>query len=267
MMPELMGVLNVTPDSFSDGGRFVIPRVAVDHGLRMLDEGATVLDVGGESTRPGSEAVTEAAEIARVRPVIEGVLKARPNAQVSIDTQKAEVARVAIESGACIVNDVSAGRDPHMLSLVAKTGVRYVLMHMRGVPKTMQRDTNYDDLIGDIAASLGEAADRARASGIGAERIVVDPGVGFGKAAADNPKIIASVPRFKALGYPVLIGASRKSFIGRLTEQPNAAARMAGSVGAALAAVDSGADWLRVHDVRETHDALTVYLACKSPAS
>ncbi|MEO0602931.1 MAG: dihydropteroate synthase [Myxococcota bacterium] len=259
-----MGVVNVTPDSFSDGGRFVVPAAAIDHGLRMLDDGADIVDIGGESTRPGADAVSVDDEIARTRPVIEGLVKARPGVVVSIDTQKAEVARVAIDAGARIVNDVSAGRDPGMLPLVAQTGVRYVVMHMRGVPKTMQRDTTYTDLISEIASALADAAGRAEAAGVRPERIVVDPGVGFGKAPGDNPRLIAATPRFKQLGYPVLVGASRKSFVGRLTGQPDASKRVAGSVGAALAAADAGADLLRVHDVRETRDALTVFVACKS---
>ncbi|MEM6925845.1 MAG: dihydropteroate synthase [Myxococcota bacterium] len=262
-----MGVVNVTPDSFSDGGRFNVPSEAIDHGLRMLDDGADLLDIGGESTRPGAEPVSVEDEIARVRPVIEGLVKARPDAVVSIDTQKAEVARVAIDAGARVVNDVSAGRDPDMLPLVAQTEVRYVLMHMRGVPKTMQRDTTYTDLISEIASALAAAAGRALAAGVLQERIVVDPGVGFGKAPGDNPRLIAATPRFKQLGYPVLVGASRKSFVGRLTGQSDASKRVAGSVGAALAAADAGADLLRVHDVRETRDALTVFVACKSAMS
>ncbi len=258
-----MGVLNVTPDSFSDGGRFVVPAAAIEHGLRMLDDGADILDVGGESTRPGAEPVSAELEIERVRPVVLGLLEARPDAVISIDTQKARVARAAIDAGARIVNDVSAGRDPEMLPLVAKTGVRYVLMHMRGVPKTMQRDTGYGDLLTEVADALAAAAARAEAAGVAPDRIVVDPGVGFGKAPEDNPRLVAAVPRFKQLGYPVLVGASRKRFVGMLTGQPEAARRVAGSIGAALAAAEAGADLLRVHDVRETRDALTVYLACR----
>jgi len=266
-MPELMGVLNVTPDSFSDGGRFIVPAAAIDHGLRMLDDGADILDVGGESTRPGADPVPVEAEVARVRPVIEGLVAARPDVVISVDTQKAEVARVAIDAGARIVNDVSAGRDPAMLPLVARTGVRYVLMHMRGVPKTMQRDTTYTDLVAEVEAALAEGASRARAAGVAQDRIVLDPGIGFGKAPADNPRLIAATPRFKRLGHAVLVGASRKRFVGLLTGRAHAAERVAGSLGAALAAADRGADILRVHDVRETRDALTVYLACKSAMS
>lgn len=263
-MPELMGVLNVTPDSFSDGGQFVDPDAAIAHGLALLDEGADILDVGGESTRPGSGSVEAVTEVARVRPVIEGVLAARPDAVVSIDTQKADVARAAIRAGARIVNDVSAGRDPAMFPLVAQSGVRYVVMHMRGVPLTMQRDTTYTDLITTVRDYLAEAARRAEQAGVASDRIVVDPGVGFGKAPGDNPRLIAATAVFRELGYPVLVGASRKSFIGRLVGQPDAAKRGPGSVGAALAAVDAGADLLRVHDVRDTKDALVVYLACRN---
>ena len=265
-VPLVMGIVNTTPDSFSDGGRFVVGdqvRVdaAVEHALRLLDEGAHLIDVGGESTRPGAEAVGAAEETERVVPVIEGVLAARPGAVISVDTSKASVARAALDAGARWVNDVTGLGDPELGSVCARAGCELVLMHMRGTPRTMQANTSYDDLVGEILAGLRDSVARAVDAGVDPARILVDPGVGFGKSFEDNPRLIAAVPRFAALGHRVLIGASRKGFIGRLTGVERASERVHGSVGAALAAAARGAHVVRVHDVAATVQALAVFRA------
>jgi dihydropteroate synthase len=257
----LMGVVNVTPDSFSDG--FLDGDTAIDHGLRLLDEGADWLDIGGESTRPGSAPVDAPEELRRVIPVIAGLAKRRPRAVLSVDTSKAEVARAAIDAGATVVNDVTALGDDAMAGLVARTGVTLVLMHMRGQPATMQRDTGYVDLVAEIRGYLGDRAAIALAAGIPRERILVDPGLGFGKDPADNPRLVKATPEFRSLGHRVVIGASRKSFVGKLTGVTRPQDRVYGSIGAALAAAEAGADVLRVHDVRATREALAVYCACR----
>lgn len=269
--PTLMGILNVTPDSFYDGGAWSEHDRAVAHGLQLLDEGADWLDIGGESTRPGAEPVDAEEEARRVIPVIAALARQRPEAVLSVDTSKASVAERAIEAGARVINDISGLSDDRMASLAARRGVTLVIMHMRGVPSTMQQDTRYDDLVGEVAAFLSQRAQRALDAGVPRERVVLDPGVGFGKDWTDNPKLVEAVPVFKALGFPVLIGASRKGFIGRLTGQKRPEDRLYGSIGAALAAAAQGADILRVHDVRPTREALQVFLACRpqdtAPAS
>jgi dihydropteroate synthase len=261
LSPGLLGIVNCTPDSFSDGGRYLRATDAVDHALRLLDEGADALDFGGESTRPGADPEGADEEIARVVPVIRAVRAARPGATLSVDTAKASVARAAIEAGADWVNDVTALADPAMAPLCAEAGVTVVLMHLRGTPRTMQANTVYADLLGEVEAALRVRVDHALAAGVRPERVLVDPGVGFGKTGADNAALIRAVPRWKALGHGVLIGASRKRFIGELTGVAEPADRVAGSVGAALAAAAVGADWLRVHDVAATRQALAVYRA------
>ncbi|MEQ1568136.1 MAG: dihydropteroate synthase [Myxococcota bacterium] len=261
----MLGVVNVTPDSFSDGGRWSEPGPAIAHALALLDEGADAVDIGGESTRPGAAPVPEAEELRRVLPVIEGIARARPGALISIDTSKAAVARAAVEAGARWINDVTALSDPGIAEIAAATGATLVLMHARGTPLTMQRDTRYTDLVGEVCAMLADRAARAQAAGVPADRIVVDPGLGFGKAPLDNPSLVASVPELRALGYPVLIGASRKSFVGRLSGVERPEDRVFGSIGAALAAAEAGADWLRVHDVAATRQALLVFAACRKP--
>ena len=260
---RLMGVVNVTPDSFSDGGAYA----PIEHGLRLLDEGADWLDVGGESTRPGAPPVPPEEELRRVLPVLAGVARHRPGAILSVDTSKAEVAARAIEAGASVVNDVTALRDPEMAGLVARTGVTLVLMHMRGDPTTMQSDTRYGDLVAEIRAFLAERAEVAIAAGVPRDRILVDPGLGFGKAPLDNPRLVAAIPSFRSLGHRVVIGASRKSFVGRLSGVSRPEDRVHGSIGAALAAVEAGADVLRVHDVAATRQALAVYTACRPSTS
>lgn len=265
--PVIMGIVNVTPDSFSDGGRLASVTQAVDHAVRLLDEGAGVLDIGGESTRPGASPVSATEESARVLPVIEGILAVRPQAIISIDTSKAGVARQAIEAGARWVNDVTALADPEMAGVCAETGCELVLMHMRGTPQTMQADTAYRSLIGEVVERLVAARDRAVDEGVAPERILLDPGVGFGKSFEDNPRLFASIPRLQSFGHRVLVGASRKGFIGRLTGVEVASERVHGSVGAALAAALWGADVVRVHDVAATVQALTVFQACSEGAA
>jgi dihydropteroate synthase len=257
--PAIFGIVNATPDSFSDGGR--LGAAAVDHALRLLDEGAWAVDVGGESTRPGAAPVSVEEELARVLPVIRGVRASRPDAVVSVDTRRAAVAARAIEAGAAWVNDVSAGADPAMAGLVREAGVGWILMHMRGEPATMQADTRYDDLVGEVVGWLEAKVAAAVAAGVPASALMIDPGVGFGKAMEDNPALIAAVPRLARVA-PVMIGASRKAFIGRLTGVGPASDRVHGSVGAALAAAALGAAALRVHDVAATRQALVVFQAC-----
>lgn len=264
---RLMGVVNATPDSFHDGGRFASPARATAHALRLADEGADLLDVGGESTRPGAAPVPTEEEIARVLPVIEGVREAS-DVPISIDTYKAETARRALAAGASIVNDVSGGAfDPAMAETVARAGAGVVLGHAPGRPEVMQRMTDYADVVAEAAEALGRAADRMRAAGVAPGRIAVDPGIGFGKTLEQNLALLSRLDAIRALGYPVLVGASRKSFIGRLlaggAEPAPTEARLYGSVGAALAAIAAGAAALRVHDVRETREAALVFEAAR----
>jgi dihydropteroate synthase len=258
--PAVMAILNVTPDSFSDGGRYADPERALAHGLRMAEAGADFLDVGGESTRPSgygmAQPVAEAEEIRRTAPVIERLAR-RLRVPISIDTRKAAVARAAIEAGASIVNDVSAlGFDPQMAPAAAGAGAAVVLMHMRGNdPRTMQDDVRYGDPLRDILESLQEAARRASRAGIGAGRIAVDPGLGFGKSPGHSLYLTARIGAFRSLGYPVVLGASRKAFVrvfSGLPEGVPVSARLAGSLACAAAAVQGGASVVRVHDAAET---------------
>ena len=209
----IMGVINVTPDSFSDGGNFTAVSDAVDHGLRLVDEGAEILDIGGESTRPGAAPVSAEDELRRVLPVIEG-LAAKTGAALSIDTSKASVARAAVAAGAEIINDVTALQgDDDMARVAAESACAVVLMHMRGTPRTMQQDPHYDDVVAEVSAHLAQRVDAARAAGIVADRIAIDPGIGFGKTVEHNLQLIAGLGRFAATGHPVLLGVSRKSFL------------------------------------------------------
>jgi len=260
-LPKLFGVVNVTPDSFSDGGRFSSEEAGIAHGLQLLEEGADVLDVGGESTRPGASPVSEEEEIRRVLPVIEGILRRHPSAVISVDTQKSEVARRSIDAGVRIVNDVSALSDAGMARVCARGGVEVVLMHLRGTPETMQQQTEYSDLVGEVRTFLQQRVQHAVDQGIPLPRLWVDPGIGFAKKPADNLLLIRSISAWKETGARVLIGASRKRFIGDLIREPAPDRRVFGSVGAALAAAAQGADALRVHDVLATRQALAVYAA------
>jgi len=250
-----MGIVNVTPDSFSDGGRFLDPAAAIAHGRELAAAGADVLDVGGESTRPGATAVSAAEELERVMPVIEGLAGVAP---LSIDTTKAEVAARAIEAGAAMVNDVTALSDPDMAPLCAERGVEVVVMHMLGTPRTMQDDPRYDDVVGEILEFLTERADRAVAAGIERDRIWIDPGIGFGKTTGHNLTLLAAVDRFAATGLPVLIGPSRKTFIGRLSGDAPEGERLGGTIAACLAALAGGAAMVRGHDVAPVAQAIAV---------
>jgi dihydropteroate synthase len=260
--PRVMGVLNLTPDSFSDGGRFVDRDAALAHARSMLADGADIVDVGGESTRPGSAPVSESEEIARVVPVIEA-LRDECDARgvvLSIDTRKPAVMRMAIAAGAGMVNDVGALRGDGALEVVANAPqpVGVCLMHMLGEPATMQQHVVYTDVVGEVKAFLGERAAVCERAGIAGNRIVVDPGFGFGKTVAHNLALLRWLEELVALGYPVAVGLSRKSTIGALTGR-DVEDRVAGSVAAALIAVERGAAIVRVHDVRETVDALSVW--------
>ena len=244
----LMGVLNVTPDSFSDGGLYAEPGRAVDRGLALVAEGADIVDVGGESTRPGSLPVPEAEELRRVVPVVEALRKQTP-ALISVDTTKSAVARAALEAGADIVNDTSALRfDPAMAGVVARSGAAVVLMHMKGTPLTMQDAPAYDDIMGEIAAFLDDRIRVAEAAGIPRGRVVVDPGIGFGKSFAHNLELLRRQAVFHALGRPLLVGFSRKAFLGRILDRPPDE-RLEGTIAAAVLSVERGAHILRVHDV------------------
>ncbi len=260
----VMGVLNVTPDSFSDGGRFLDHEAAVAHGLRMAEEGAAILDVGGESTRPGSDAVTVEEELARVLPVIKR-LAAEVDVPVSIDTRKPEVARVSLDAGAVLVNDVSGAREPGMLEVVAASGAGLVLMHMLGEPKTMQVEPRYQDVVREVRAHLAQRLEAAEAAGIDRDRLAVDPGLGFGKTYEHNLELMRDVDRLFGLGVPVVVGPSRKSFIGSALGDLPVDQRLEGTVGAAAWMAGKGAHIVRVHDVQPVARALRVVDAIRGP--
>lgn len=258
--PRIMGILNVTPDSFSDGGRWADPARAVEQGLRLVDEGAAILDVGGESTRPGARPVPADEEARRVVPVIRALARSI-DVPVSVDTRKASVAAAALEAGAQIVNDISALGDPAMAGRVAASGAALVLMHMQGSPETMQDDPRYGDPVAEIADWLAGRLAAARDAGIAGDRLVADPGLGFGKRLEDNLAILRRLEELHALGVPLLVGASRKSFLGRLTDEPDPTRRLAASLAAAGRAAEAGARILRVHDVEATRRFLAAWLA------
>jgi dihydropteroate synthase len=268
-----MGILNVTPDSFSDGGRFLAPEAAIAHGARMLGEGADIVDVGGESTRPGAEPVGAARELARVHPVIEGLAGAHPGARISIDTSKAAVARAALQAGASLVNDVSAFRaDPEMAGLVAASGAECCLMHMRGEPRTMQHEPRYADVVDDVKAFLAERLAFAVGAGVSEQRVLLDPGIGFGKTVAHNLELLRRLSELLELGRPLVIGTSRKSFLGRLAaegrgrpEPLGVDARLAGTLATNVLAFERGASVFRVHDVAAAREALVVAAATLGP--
>jgi len=259
MTPKLMGVVNVTPDSFSDGGLYLDPEAAVAHGLELVAAGAEILDVGGESTRPGAEAVSEAEELRRVVPVIRGLRSL--DGEVSVDTSKARVAGAALDAGATIVNDVTALRgDGEMAQLCAERGATVVLMHMLGQPRTMQDDPRYGDVVAEVKAFLAERLEFAVGAGIAEERVWLDPGIGFGKTAAHNLELLRRLGELSELGRPLVIGTSRKSFIGKF-DGSDAAHRLGGTIASSVLAAAEGAEVLRVHDVAEVGQALTVATA------
>ncbi len=258
--PCIMGILNVTPDSFSDGGDRADPEVAIRDGLAMLEAGADILDIGGESTRPGAEAVSLEEEEARVLPVVTAL--AKQGACVSIDTRHAAVMRAAVAAGARMINDVTAlSGDPDSLAVAAESDVPVVLMHMQGQPQTMQRDPRYDNAALDIYDYLAARLEACAAAGIAAERLIVDPGIGFGKTLTHNLQVLEQIALFQGLGCPVLLGASRKSFIARLSHGEPAKERLPGSLAAILFALQRGVQILRVHDVAETVQAVSVWQA------
>ncbi|WP_339914805.1 dihydropteroate synthase [uncultured Brevundimonas sp.] len=259
--PRVMGIVNVTPDSFSDGGRLATVEAAVMHGLRLVEQGADILDIGGESTRPGAAPVNAAEEMARVLPVIAG-LRAHWAGPISIDTMKPEVARAAVAAGATIWNDVTALGGADSAAVAAELGCTVVLMHMQGEPRTMQADPRYDDVVAEVSDWLTARAAAVMAAGVAREQIWLDPGLGFGKTPAHNLALTAGLERLVATGFPVLFGASRKRMIQTIDASAvEAGDRLGGSLALALAAAQRGAAVIRVHDVRETVQALTVQAA------
>jgi dihydropteroate synthase len=258
---RIMGVVNVTPDSFSDGGAFLDRDAAIRHGLRLAFEGADLLDIGGESTRPGADPVSEREELARVIPVIEGILAENPGVRISIDTSKAAVAAAALDAGAGYVNDVTALRaDPDMAALVAERGADVCLMHMIGTPRTMQSEARYDDVVADVQAFLAERIEVAIAAGIARERIEVDPGIGFAKTIDHNLELLRRLRELTELGRPIVLGTSRKTFLGRITGRETAE-RMPATLATVVMGYERGAEVFRVHDVAPARDALAVAAA------
>ncbi|MEM7743857.1 MAG: dihydropteroate synthase [Pseudomonadota bacterium] len=264
--PRVMGVVNVTPDSFSDGGRLRSAEMAIGHGLSLVDAGADLLDIGGESTRPGAEPVPAAEELARVLPVIDGLIAAGCPVPISIDTRKAEVARQALAAGARLFNDVSALTHDPESGHVAQEAPALCLMHAQGDPRTMQNDPRYEDVLLDVYDFLEARLAAADISGLDPARIVLDPGIGFGKTEAHNLALIRRLSLFHALGCPILLGVSRKGFIGRISGENRAEHRAPGSIAAGLAGLDQGVQILRVHDVAETVQAVRVWQAIREEA-
>lgn len=253
----LMGILNVTPDSFSDGGRYLVAKKAVARGLKLAEDGADIIDIGGESTRPGARPVSAQEEIERVIPVVRALRRAL-SIPLSIDTYKAQVAKAALDEGADLINDISALRlDPDMVSLVAAERVPVVLMHMQGTPKTMQEKPTYRDVVEEVKGFLLSRTDFALQAGVGAERIIIDPGIGFGKNLEHNLALLRGLPALAALERLLLVGPSRKTFIGKVL-QLGPEDRLEGSLGAAVAAVLGGARIVRIHDVKETRRAVRI---------
>ena len=258
--PLLMGIVNVTPDSFFDGGRFCDPQSAVEHAIRLVHEGADLLDIGAESTRPGALPVDEQEERRRLIPVVSALSKA-VSIPISVDTSKAQVARAAIGAGAVMINDVTALRgDPEMVDVLAETGAAVVLMHMQGTPETMQHAPHYDDVVGEVVQFLGERAAFALDRGLAKNRIMLDPGIGFGKTLSHNVTLLANLQAVARLGFPLLVGPSRKGFIGQLTQQ-SVEARAWGTAAVVALAVQQGANILRVHDVGPMKDVASVAAA------
>ncbi len=256
--PLIMGIVNVTPDSFSDGGLYATTEAAVAHGLRLIEEGADILDIGGESTRPGSLPVPLDEELKRLLPVLEGLKHV--NVPLSADTQKSEVMREALRAGASMINDVNALAAAGALQVVAKSDAAVCLMHKQGEPLTMQANPQYHDVVSEIKTFLGSRVEAAFAAGIARERIVIDPGFGFGKTVEHNLILLRKLEQFRELGVPLLVGLSRKSVLGKIASRPTGE-RIYSSMAAALIAVMKGAKIVRVHDVGATRDALTVYNA------
>jgi dihydropteroate synthase len=269
---RLMGVINVTPDSFSDGGKFLDPDAAITHGRELIAQGAHILDIGGESTRPGAQPVSTEEEIRRVLPVVEGLSSLASDTQISLDTSKAAVASAALTAGASLINDVTALRaDPEMAAVVADSGADCCLMHMQGDPRTMQQNPSYEDVVDDVKAFLAERLQFAVRAGIAENQIMLDPGIGFGKTDTQNLQLLARLDELTTLGAPILIGTSRKGFIGRIltaaraSQNPVAAhERLAGGLATCVMAYERGASVFRVHDIAAVADALTLAAATLS---
>ena len=253
--PLVMGVVNITPDSFSDGGKFLATNAAIDHGLQLIEEGADILDIGGESTRPGAEPVNIAEELRRVLPIIQAMQ--RKNVPISIDTMKPEVMKAAIQAGVSMVNDVNALRADGAVEICAESNVGVCLMHMQGSPRTMQLEPTYSDVVAEVKTFLLDRAQACERAGIARDRIVIDPGFGFGKNREHNLTLLRRLKEFRELGYAVLAGLSRKSVLGKITGQ-EVVSRVPASVAAAMLAAQTGAHIVRVHDVRATKDALAI---------
>jgi dihydropteroate synthase len=261
----VMGIVNVTPDSFSDGGQFLGAEAAIAHGLEMVRQGADVLDIGGESTRPGAEPVTLEEERRRVLPVIEG-LRTASDVALSIDTTKAALADEALRAGANIVNDVTAGRDPAMAEVIAKHRAGVILMHMQGTPQTMQDDPRYGDVVADICLFFRERIEEFVAAGVDAKQIAIDPGIGFGKTFDHNRDLLVRLPEFLALGRPICLGVSRKGFIGQIIDRPRRERGVGSAVVAAYCLARGAAHIVRVHDVPEHRDAVRLMAALRRPS-
>ena len=255
--PIIMGVLNITPDSFSDGGENLDPEVAVQQARKLFDAGADIIDVGGESTRPGAKQVTLSLERSRVIPVIKEL--SQMGIPVSIDTQKPDLMQEAIDGGACLVNDVSGAQTPEVASLVARTGVGICVMHMQGSPGDMQNNPRYSNVVGEVFDYLNKKVMDLVRAGVSSDQIVIDPGFGFGKKLEHNVSLLRELSKFREIGCPILVGLSRKSMLGLITEKQDPADRLGSSVAAAIFAVGQGADIVRVHDVNETRDALVAW--------
>ncbi len=269
-LPRLMGVLNATPDSFSDGGLHVSADLALSRALELLDEGADIVDIGGESTRPGAAEVPVDEEIRRVVPVVGLLRRERPDCAISVDTRKLEVAQAALDAGADLVNDVSGLEfSPGIAEAAAKAGAALAIMHMRGTPSTMQDPANllYSDLLGEVSSFLAAKAEKAIACGVDPESILLDPGIGFAKDLAQNVELMARMEELSKLGFPLLAGPSRKRFIGVLGEEPDASKRDPGTCGAAAVLALKGVDFIRVHNVRAVRQALCVFCACLGKSS
>jgi dihydropteroate synthase len=260
-----MGVVNVTPDSFSDGGLFADTETAVARGAQLADEGADIVDIGGESTRPGAEPVSRDEELSRVIPVIRGLHAARPDVAISVDTRHPSVAAEAVAAGAAIVNDISGGTDPDMVRVAAQGTAGMVLMHMQGDPRSMQVDPHYDDVVAEVHEYLRERVEAALFGGVETEQLCVDPGIGFGKTLEHNLALLRSLDRLLDLDAGLVVGVSRKRFIGTLTDTEDPADRLEGSLAAAVLAAAARADVIRAHDVRATVRALRVADAIMRP--
>ncbi len=261
--PVIMGVVNVTPDSFSDGGECYAPKAALTHGLRLLEQGVHILDIGGESTRPGSAAISIDEELRRVIPVIKA-LKEQGAPIISIDTQNAETMRIGVDNGANLINDISGLHgDPKSVSVVAESGLPVCIMHMQGTPQTMQNNPNYNNILDEVMAFFEERLEFCDSHGVAQNRVILDPGIGFGKTLEHNLTLIKNINKFKDLGCPLLLGVSRKSFIGAISGETNPKERLAGSLAAALYGLDAGVQIFRVHDVKQTRQAFQVHNAIK----